>query len=215
MKLQQLHEEDWKVPRPWDHSRETLYDLEHLDWPPTDEIRDIRVDHNFLISLDGVPTKIPGKFQCNNNNLRNLVGGPTYVGGDYRAQDNKLTSMKGAPKHAGSLHLDANDLTEIDEVLEYIGGTLDLNDNKIKSLKGIHKKIKHCGELLLAGNPIEEAVLGVLLIPGLQSVNMNIASLEQELNDFLPNTRGMAAVLECQDILLEKYKGKFDRFAVL
>src|SRR5574343_261664 len=211
MKLSQLNEirpgePDWKLPLTSDHSHEKLYDLSNLDWPSEDEITDIRIDHNYLKDMHGVPKSIPGKFWCNNNQLTSLEGGPERVAGAYHAYENKLTSLKGAPLYAGSLHVDANELTEIDAVIQHVEGVLDLSDNKITSISNLHKKVKHCGELRVAGNPLKGGILGVLLIPGLQRVNMSSATLEDEINRLLPNTRGMEAVLELQDILMDKYK---------
>lgn len=220
MKLNHLYEVRPGEPDvqqgPSDRSWEKLETLDDVEWPDVSKIVDVRVDHNKLTSLNGCPREVPGKFWANDNQLESLEGGPEKVGIAYHAYNNKLTSLKGAPKYTGSLDVSANELPEIDEVLEHVGGDLDLNDNKLTHLKNIHKKVKFCGGMLkLAGNKIQSNVLGVLLIPGLQSVNMDNAALEHELNQFLPNKNGMQSVIECQDILIAKYKGKFDEFAKL
>lgn len=220
MKLQQLHEIRPGEPDiqqgATDRSWEKLESLDDVEWPAVDKIVDVRVDHNKLTSLNGCPRQVPGKFWANDNQLESLEGGPEKVGIAYHAYNNKLKTLKGAPKYTGTFDVSANELTDIDEVLEHVGGDLDLSDNQLTNLKNIHKKIKFCGgQLKLAGNSLESNVLGVLLIPGLQSVNMDHAMLEHELNQFLPNNRGMEAVIECQDRMIDKYKGKFDEYAKL
>ncbi len=204
-----------------DHSYEKLQTLEGTEWPYDEKYPgmvngDVRVDHNNLVDLKGSPRLVHGKFWCNNNSLRNLDGGPRRVREAYHAYENQLTSVKGAPTECGSLHLDSNKLTEIDGPLGNVIGDIDLNDNQLTHLKNIHKLIEHCGgELKIAGNKIKSHILGILLIPGLKSVNMDDANLETELNRLLPNERGMDAVLELQADLIQNYNGRYDEHAKL
>ena len=78
-----------------------------------------------LISLEGAPEKVSGKFNCNScHSLTSLEGAPKEVGGDFNCNGcESLISLKGAP--------------------EKVGGGFSCNYCKsLKSLKGAPKEVR-------------------------------------------------------------------------
>lgn len=90
-----------------------------------------------------------------------------------------------------------------------ISGDFLLCDTEVKGLHNIHKHIKRIGGAIwFSGSPITKQILGLLLIDGLKMIV--VSGLTGELlraceivNKYLPNQRGMAAVDECQNELIE------------
>jgi len=87
-----------------------------------------------------------------------------------------------------------------------------------KSLQGVYKEIQSFnGVLCLNGNPISEALLGLLLIEGLQGISLtglsgDLRKAIEIVNKYLPNGNGKPAVLDCQNDLLD---ADLDSFAHL
>jgi len=72
------------------------------------------------------------------------------VGGFFSITMNKLSSFENFPRE--------------------IGGVLNIANNKFASLVGIHKVIKKCESINLAGNKIVEGGMGLLLIEGIKEI---------------------------------------------
>lgn len=131
-----------------------------------------------------IPLKINGKLAASNQELESLKNAPIQVGGRCTFRNNYLTTLEGVPS--------------------VIYGDLDCTDNLIESLKDIHKQIKKLtGSFSVYDNPVRSNILGVLLIPGLSSFKISNVPVMNIINKHLPNTRGMAAVLECQSELID------------
>lgn len=143
-------------------------------------------------SLKGAP-KESKTFDCSYCKLPSLKYAPRKVNGNFLCFNNKLTSLEGIP--------------------EIVEGNIDAENNNVTSLKGIHKMIKRLnGCLYLDGNPIESHVLGVLLIDGVQAIDISNKDVQDIVNGFLPNTRGMEAVFDCQEELIDM---GYDEYAEL
>lgn len=155
-----------------------------------DDVNSYSAQSMGLTNLKGAPHVIKGDAWFGANHLKNLSGTLHEVHGDLNLNRNSLTSLEG-------------DVHSID--------TLNASYNNLKSLKGIHKVFKHVSHLIVDHNPIKSHVLGVLLIPGLEDVVFNIDGFQEDplykaekiINRYLPNTHGMAAVLECQDEMID------------
>jgi hypothetical protein len=154
-----------------------------------------------LTSLEGAPKEVTGMFYCFENYLTTLKGAPSKIGNTFSCRHNLLTSLDGAPSE--------------------LGGGFFCSDNNLTSLKGIHKIIKKMNGMFYAqGNPIKSHVLGVLLIPGLKSIEFvemgkassDLIKVQKILNKYLPNTIGNKSLLTCQNELLD---AGFDEYAQL
>lgn len=104
--------------------------------------------------------------------------------GDFDCYSGKLTSLEGAPTS--------------------VGGDFCCGDNKLTSLGGIHKIIKKMNGVFYArDNDIKSHVLGLLLIPGCEKVDLDNNGVQKILNKYLPNTGGNQWVMQCQTELIE------------
>ena len=151
-----------------------------MKWP------DYWCRHNKLTTLIGAPPSIDGGFCCSHNELITLIGAPTFVKNNFDCRDNILTSLEGGPTSVSSY---------------------ECKNNKLTSLHDIHKKLKECKGFWCENNPIKEAVLGLLLIKGLNKVVG--LPFDDIINKYLPNKTGMEAVSRCQDELEEAGFGEF------
>ena len=164
-----------------------------------------RCSSNQLTSLEGAPRSVGHSFYCDNNQLTSLEGAPRSVGHNFNCSSNQLTSLNGAPASVnGSFDCSSNQLTSLDGVPAYIGGHFDYRDNKLTSLHNIHKIIKETDiafNIIL--NPIKSHVLGLLLIRGCPSVELDNREVQYILNKYLPNKGGNQWVMACQTELIE------------
>lgn len=95
-------------------------------------------------------------------------------------------------------------LTDLTDIPGEIRSGLHCRDNKLESLEHIHKRItKTNGTLDFRNNPIKSHVLGVLLIEGTTKILLDEQVVQGIVNKYLPNTRGNAAVIECQNELID------------
>lgn len=153
-------------------------------------MHDFWVNSNNLESLKGSPTSVTGSFWCGSNDLKSLKYAPKKVGKDFKCDDNFIESLEHGPIEVGSLYDCSNNKlkslqyapeevphfycnTNLIESLLHVPKrmrTLAMAGNKIKTLAGIHKQITHVQEIRLSGNPIDSAILGLILIPELKSV---------------------------------------------
>lgn len=167
-----------------------------------------------LTSLVGLPG-IGGAIDLGGNQLTSLEGSPSVVNGDFSCQGNKLTNLKGAPEKVyGNFNCVENfKLASLEGAPKKILGDFDCYSTDLTSLKDIHKHIEMIdGEANFNNNEIDREVLGVLLIKNLQSISLDAQKVEKIINKYLPNTRGMEAVFECQEELIE---AGFEEYAQL
>ena len=145
-----------------------------------DAVGDLNIVSQGLTSLVGSPKRVPGTVYAGYNNLTNLKGGPEYVGGDFFVTGNPLVSLEGAPSS--------------------VRGTFKCENTKITSLHNIHKQVKFIGEyFLLTDTEITSCILGVLLIEGLQLIQMRNKPLQNIINKHL---KGERDVFACQEELI-------------
>ncbi len=191
--------------------------------------------NNGLTSLEGCPKKVVGTVQVTDNKLTSLVGGPEEITLNYYCNNNLLATLEGAPKKLknGDFNCHNNKLTSFEHAPimikgEFNGGynsvtsligipkeviSLRVDDNKITSLLGIHKMSKF-ENIKLSSNPIVEGGLGLLLVPGLLSIQAfdcgKFTEAAKIISKYL--SKGKSAILECQDELIE---AGFEEFAKL
>lgn len=166
-----------------------------------------------LKSLEGGPKQVNGDFYANGNSLTNLDHLPKITGAVW-IHTNQLTSLKGCPKEVnGYFTCGSNQLTSVTGTPEIIHGDANFSYNPITSLKDVHKHIKQVdGSLHVEACPLHSNVLGVLLIKNVQEFFMTHKRVQNIINDYLPNNRGMEAVFECQEKLIEE---GYEEFAEL
>ena len=176
------------------------FELTSLEYSPKIVIGTFDASENKLTSLKGAPREC-GAFNVRKNHIKNLIGSPTTVFGLFDVRHNQLTSLEGAPTMTGDFYVASNRLT---------------------SLHNVHKQVKQVnGSFWFGDNPIKECILGLLLIPGLQSIGTNIVPVRLRqavdiLNRYLKESnmykRDMSDVSRCQDELIE---AGLDEFAEL
>lgn len=108
-----------------------------------------------ISTLENSPDVVTGDLTMIHLDIKSFVGGPSEVGGDciYTGND-QVTSIEGLPSK--------------------VGGRIDISGcKKITSLKGIHKIVKQMdGEFDASTAGVKEAVLGLMAIRGITSVNL-------------------------------------------
>lgn len=168
---------------------------------------------NKLTSLKGAPTKVGKEFYCQNNLLTDLYGVPPVVN-EFNCESNKLTSLEGGPHTVhGDFKCSHNKIVSLEGAPSIVNGDFKCFDNELTSLKDIHKIIKQVdGGLYFTSNPISSHVLGVLLIKGVTHFDMTKTEVQDIVNKYLPNERGMGAIIDCQSELIE---AGFEDFAQL
>lgn len=217
MKLSQLKENTGVDPSAWisEHAQQKIqpHDINNA----TDGI--IFNDSLNLLKVKGeIPFKfklVSGTFGIHSSALTSLKNFPETIKGNCLVIGQSLTSLEHCPKNIfGSFSVKGNKLTAIDYFPEHVGGVINLSENKIKTLKGIHKKILSVERsLFLDDNPIEESILGLLLIKGLTHKNVSWGALGgNSVSDDLKRALeimkpyyggGKSAVMECQEKLID------------
>jgi hypothetical protein len=134
----------------------------------------------------GVPRKVVNA-DFSGNKLTSLEGGPVECDELYNASLNELITIKGAPRKVKYFNADWG---------------------RITNLKGVERMFDHCEELSVACNPITSHILGVLLVPGLERFHIYGDDavddrIEEIMKKYLPNTKGRAALLDCQEELID------------
>lgn len=152
-----------------------------------------------------------GNFTCTSKNLTSLEGAPTTVAKSFDCSYNRIKSLKFAPKEIGSdFFCIDNDLTSLEGIPSIINGNLFISGNKLTSLHNIHKQIKRMGAYAnFSNNPITSHVLGLLLVNGLYSINLDNPKVDTIMNKHLNGDRDVFA---CQEELIE---AGLDEFAQL
>jgi len=209
MKLKDLREElDDDAPKLNPHG--SFYDLGKGDYRVAKLAETPQGD--FL--PPGLPRSILGNLWASSLGLMTLERAPRYI---TRANlnANHLKNLSGSLTECSTLDVSRNELTSLEGDVRKVV-FLNASQNHLKSLKGIHKILDQCNELSVTQNPLESHVLGVLLVKGMNSVafvlhdeNPKLLAVERIVNKYLPNARGMEALLECQDELIEAGYGEF------
>jgi len=158
---------------------------------------------NRLTSLAGAPSHVGVHFYCSDNELTSLAGAPSHVGGHFDCSNNELASLEGAPSHvSGNFYCSVNELTSLEGAPSRVGGHFYCSDNELTSFKDVHKYIAEIqGDFFGTENPIRSHVLGLLLIKGLQWVQLDNKQVEEILNRHLG--KGRAGMLMAQEELIE------------
>jgi len=142
-------------------------------------------------------------LSANNRHLTSVSGLPPKMA-TLSLNNNKLTSFANFPQEVtNNLSVRSNPITSMDGVPERIGG-LDISGTEITDLHNIHKKIKSLKAITIDGG-IKKDILGLLLIPGLELVSLEVGigrtmsnkgfvKVVEILNSYLPNHQGVAAI---------------------
>lgn len=174
-------------------------------------VGDLFCNNSGLTSLCGAPVYIDGGFYCDNNHLTSLEGAPCETLGDFFCSSNKLTSLKGAPPHVGlDFYCSSNELTSLEGAPTKVNGGFYCHNNPITSLAGIDTYFKNGfieGQIGIPAS-IESHILGVLLIPRLQSitvigveVDIDTSPLINAANILNKHLAGDRDILDCQEEL--------------
>jgi len=203
---------------------------------------DAMVDFHGL-KMDKLPFKfgkVTNNFIVNDSKLKTLENFPDEVEGNLNLKGNDITSLKGCPKIVGgSLFIGACDrLTSLEGISEELGALNIRRCRGLKSLHNIHKYIKKfnytanivnkdvLGGTIMIGPEgecfLEEAVLGIFLIPGISQVKAGIGNISKSyaqygpwtiINNHLMNSNpNEDAMYDCQE---ELYADGFKEFAKL
>lgn len=139
-------------------------------------------ERSVLSVMGKQPDPCSGDFWCERRGLTSLEGAPSHVGEYFLCQTNKLTSLEGAPSH--------------------VGGGFSCDGNRLTSLKDIHKQIKHIGGLFCGtNNPIKSSILGLLLIDGLKTVELDNKVCQAIINKHLG--KGKRGMFDAQQEMIE------------
>ncbi len=152
----------------------------------------IDISNNKLNTLNGFTIKhVKGEFTCSNNKLTSLKYGPEIVDNDYQVSENEINTLEFLPK--------------------VVGGSMILEKNKLTSLVGIHK-LKSCTDIYLSKNNIVEGGIGLILIEGLQEIDITHDSSDfgkamRIIGKYLRH--GKKSLLKCSEELEEAGLGAF------
>lgn len=209
--------------------------------------RDGVVDVDYLVDfhslkMDKLPFKfgkVKNNFIVNDSKLKTLDNFPDEVEGNLNLKGNDITSLKGCPKIVGgTLFIGACDkITSLEGISEELGALNIRRCRGLKSLHNIHKYIKKfnytanvvnqnvLGGTIMIGPEaecfLEEAVLGIFLIPGINRVKAGIGNISNSyatfgpwtiINHHLMNSSGEDSMYDCQE---ELYNDGFKEFAKL
>lgn len=95
----------------------------------------------------------------------------------------------------------ASEITTFEGFPSIIGGNLRFTGgSKIKSLHNIHKQIKHIGGGIFEIYSVDDSVLGLLMIRGLQRVLFQPPLVSNIINKYIEGDRDIAL---CQDELID------------
>lgn len=84
-----------------------------------------------ILSIEGGPKEVDGRYDVFNNNLTSLLGGPEKVG-SFNAKCNKITSLEGGPKYVkGDYNVIKNNISSLKGAPLKVGGKFNLNTNSL------------------------------------------------------------------------------------
>jgi hypothetical protein len=131
-----------------------------------------------VTSLKYSPKHVNGCYRCSNTEITTLEFAPAHVQGDFACTGTKITSLEFAPSFiAGAASFDGLTITSLEHCPSEIRGIyLSFSEcENLTSLHDIHKIVKQGPQALyLIGTPIKSHILGVLLIPNLVHVFMDV-----------------------------------------
>lgn len=167
-------------------------------------------------------TEVDGNLSFSNGSPSSMENFPHTINGALLIEGQDLTSLKGCPKIInGSLYLRYNKIAKIDDFPTSVDGSIDLSNNQITSLVGIHRYFKNYlgWKIYLGHNPIEEGIIGLLLIQGLNKQKIiwsegggyyyshKLKDAVEILNKYWG--KGRAGVMECQEEMIDAGLDKF------
>ena len=171
--------------------------------------------NNKLTTLEGVAWSIGKNFlDCSRNPLEKIAGLPSeLVLKQFKCASARLTSFKGLPDGEYTV-IDVHGnkkLTSFDGLPSHID-KLDISNGGFETISGLHRRLKHCQTLKVFDNArLTSALLTVLLIPGLKSIEYN--SPDWSKRDAKLSTafriiyryieKGKAGLIDCQNELLD------------
>jgi hypothetical protein len=173
--------------------------LQEYNFP--DPTSSITINRNpYIEDLNGCPAKISaGMTIYDASNLKSLEGMPRRMGGTLQIQQ-------------------CNQLTSLDGIAQYVNNVRLSQLPNLKSLSGINKLIKRCKGYFSINEECEEAILGLLDIPGIERISFsggwsrnNPTDLQRAvivLNDHLAGKK----ILKCQRKLLDMGLIKYAKF---
>lgn len=100
-----------------------------------DKVKEFRVQHCKLTTLEGCPREVEN-FYCTNNNLTSLKFGPKKCH-TYSVSNNNITSLEHSPNEVVNFFIDNNELTNFEGINFNRCVVLFVGKNKINDLKGI------------------------------------------------------------------------------
>lgn len=100
-----------------------------------DKVKEFRVQHCKLTTLEGCPREVE-KFYCTNNNLTSLEFGPKECH-TYSVSNNNITSLEHSPNEVVIFFIDNNKLTNFEGINFNRCGLLFASKNNISDLKNI------------------------------------------------------------------------------
>jgi len=179
-----------------------------------------RIINKSIKTLEGLfPETVNGWIELSNLNITDLVGCPSTLNNGFKCVLTEITSLEGGPEYVtGDYHVGNNDqLESLEGAPTFIGGAAMLLWNpKLTDLHNVHKLMPEIRGDIRFGNSVTKNVLGLLLISGLTQVSgLASTNIQNIINKYLPNKRGMEAVLECQDELIEYGREDAERYAHL
>lgn len=154
---------------------------------------DFNASNTPLASLKYGPEVVEGDYSCHTCELRNLIGAPGSVFGDFNCSNNgKLISLEGAPAHVGGdficTHTKISTLSGISKEIE---GDLNVSNNPITSFEGVEDLFEHLGGMFGARHiQLKSHVLGLLLIPCVESFDLDSAMVTNILNAHIGDIYG-------------------------
>ena len=187
--------------------------LTSLQYGPSKVNGSFYCSNNQLTSLQYCPSEVNGNFYCSSNQLTSLQYCPSEVNGNFYCSNNKLTSLQYCPsKVKGDFVCYSNRLTSLQYCPTKVNGNFYCNDNQLTSLKDIHKLFKNDGyikgNIAFYDNPIKSNILGLMLIPGLKSIDdiENIKDEQLKLACTIINkhlSSGNRDLFACQEELID------------
>lgn len=160
-----------------------------------------------LISLKGCPKTIDGNFDCSYNALTSLKYCPTLSGkisGAFDCTNNKLRSLQFCPEHInGAFTCTTNNLTTLLYGPKTVLGNYDCGDNYLENIDGLPEQITGRFYMRNSDNLKSFPALRFLKIKNLLSISTDFRKVDVIINQYLPNTRGNDAIIECQNELLD------------
>ena len=149
--------------------------------------------HAGLITLNGSPKIVGGRFNCSNNMLYTLVGGPKFAE-SYICDNNNLTSFEGGPTDAISMYASDNPLKSLD-------GLSRINSNYWHTLTVTYRRNLPLLKTLILG-------YNTLSLNSNEYRRNHYSEVENIINSFCNTTTSNEQILECaKELIAAGYAG--------